>query len=58
MNKIEKIKDVLQDIENDNINSINKELLISVINKIDILLNDIDTIIYHNNKNNKLNWKY
>lgn len=58
MDKIEQIKDILQDIENDNINSINKDLLVSAINKINILLNDIDTIIYHNNKNNKLNWKY
>lgn len=55
--EIKKIKELLQDVKNDNKNGVNKELLINTIEKINILINDLETILYHNNKGNKLNWK-
>lgn len=55
--EIEKIKKLLQDVENNNKNGINKQLLIDTISRINILINDLETILYHNNKGNKLMWK-
>lgn len=57
MDEIKKIYKLLDEIKENHIDKINKQLSIDTIESIKILLNDLDTIDVWNNKNKKLNWK-
>lgn len=55
-NDLQLIYDTIQDIEKLKLMK-NKQLYINTINSINVLVNDLNTVNYHEFKDNKLNWK-
>jgi hypothetical protein len=56
MGELRVIYEMLETIKEENKNKINSELSLETIASIEILLNDLNTIIVWNNNNKKLNW--